>query len=246
MKNSVLAVIPARLASERLPEKPLLLIAGQPLIRRVYEAVINTDLFSDVIILTDSEAITDCAEMFGGKTLTTSVSCRSGTDRILEVRDRLEGDIIINVQGDEPFIDRDSLTKLIESFRDKNVVIASLMNREDDLAVLTSPNIVKVVVDNDSNALFFSRSLIPFQRDKGSENKIIYYRHIGVYAFRKNVLDNLSELSPGYLEQIEKLEQLRWLEYGYKIRMIETEYEGFGIDTEDDLKRAEEILKDIG
>ncbi len=235
-----LAVIPARLASERLPGKPLKLLAGKPLIQRVYEAVKETGLFSEIIILTDSDEIKTRAELFGGKAIMTSPACQSGTDRILEIRDTLAGEVIVNVQGDEPFINRRALADLLELFNDNQVELASLMHKIEDIEELKSPNNVKVTVDQNNFALFFSRALIPYLRNPEDRSVCSYYRHVGVYAYRKRILNTLASMKPGILERIEKLEQLRWLEHGQKIKMIETSYDGFGIDTREDLEKAEE------
>lgn len=239
MKKDAIAVIPARLGSERLPGKPLRLLGGRPLIERVYHAAKSTSLFREIFVLTDSEEIRKCVESFGGGSLLTSVECSSGTDRILEVRERLTGGVIVNIQGDEPFIDKESLQSLLAAFDEEEVEIASLMHREDDPEKLNNPNIVKVVVDLSSYSLYFSRSQIPYFRSKEKLGKISCYRHIGVYAFRKRILDSLADLTPGALEKIERLEQLRWLENGYRIKMVNTYYDGFGIDTEADLSKAE-------
>ena len=239
MTIDALAVIPARLASERLPGKPLQLLAGKPLIQRVYEAVQKTELFPEIIILTDSDEIKKAVEIFGGQVLMTSPDCQSGTDRILEVRDRLSREVIINVQGDEPFIDRRALADLLDLFSDEQVELASLMHKAGNFDELKSPNIVKVTVDQLNFALYFSRALIPYLRNPDDRKICPYYRHIGVYAYRNRILDTLASMKPGILERVEKLEQLRWLEYGQKIKMVETSYDGFGIDTKEDLERAE-------
>ncbi|MBW6515270.1 MAG: 3-deoxy-manno-octulosonate cytidylyltransferase [Candidatus Cloacimonetes bacterium] len=240
-----IAAIPARMASERLPGKPLQLLAGKPLIQRVYEVVQETGLFHEVLVLTDSNEIKDCVEGFGGFALLTSPDCQSGTERILEIRDKLNQVIIVNVQGDEPFISKEALSNLINVFNNQKVEIASLMHRLDDSTDLKSPNSVKVTVDLNKDALYFSRSLIPYNRNKSSELDCPYYKHIGVYAFRKGILDLLADLGPGILEHIEKLEQLRWLEHGFKIRMVNTDYKGFGIDTKEDLEKAELLFDSI-
>jgi len=238
------AVIPARYSSVRLPGKPLLLIDGIPLICRVYNAVTATGLFKEVIVATDNELIFKTVENYGGKVLMTSDSCESGTERIVEISSKIGHSLIVNVQGDEPFIGKKELESLLSVFEDEQVQIASLMSLFDktkDYLCIDNQNQVKVVIDNNDYALYFSRSKIPYNRD--SQEEIDYYRHIGVYAFRKEILDVYSRMKRGKLEQIEKLEQLRWLENGYRIKMISTSYDGFGIDTQDDLIAAERIIR---
>ena len=238
----ITAIIPARYASTRLPIKPLVNIAGKTLINRVYDAVINTNLFHKVIVATDHQEIFDHVKSFSGEVMMTSENHISGTDRIEECSQKINTDLIINVQGDEPFIQREPLEKLIKSFDDKNVNVASLMSIITDDKDIINPNIVKVVCDINTYAIYFSRSVIPFNRDSISD--IVYYKHIGVYAFRPDLLKIYVSLPPGKLENIEKLEQLRLLENGYKIKMIETDYSGIGIDTIDDIKTAEKMIFD--
>ena len=242
MSLSSIAVIPARYGSNRLPGKPLRLLAGKPLVQRVYEAVADTALFQRIIITTDDSRIEEAALSFGAEVLMTSEDCQSGTDRILEIKEQLTADIIVNVQGDEPFITKEPLEKLISSFTDPQVDIASLMKSTADPSVATNPNIVKVVTDINDFALYFSRSQIPFDRDSTTSTSHPFFTHIGVYAFRQNILNSIAKLPLGKLETREKLEQLRWLEHSLKIKMIETDYNGFGIDTEADLLKAETYL----
>src|SRR5690554_164567 len=242
MLFKAIATIPARIGSERLPGKPLRILGGIPLIRRVYEAVQKSELFHEIIVLTDSSEISRCVEKFGGTVMFTPAECSSGTERILAVRYSLQGEIIVNIQGDEPFIDRDSLARLIMTFENPEIRLASLMQRARYTEELDNPNIVKVTVDRQSNALYFSRALIPFSRSESNRDNVPYYKHIGVYAYRRVILDDLAALNSGTLERIENLEQLGWLENGFKIRMVETDYDGWGIDTEEDLQRAEERI----
>lgn len=230
-----IAVIPARWQSSRFPGKPLALLNDKPVIQHVYENVLNSGIFEQVIIATDSQNILDAVHAFGGTAQMTSADHHSGTDRIAEVCRNLDFDIVVNVQGDEPFISAEPLKKLTEAFSDPSVQVASLMypmyGRIDDR------NHVKVVCDNQGNALYFSRSVIPCNRDYNPD--AYYFGHVGVYAFRKETLFKFIELPPGKLENIEKLEQLRLLENGIKIKMIETKYSGIGIDTPEDLAQAE-------
>jgi 3-deoxy-manno-octulosonate cytidylyltransferase (CMP-KDO synthetase) len=240
---STIAIIPARFASVRLPAKPLRLIAGKSLIHRVYDAVQNTGLFDRVIVATDHVDIYQHVHTFHAEVVMTSIEHQSGTDRIAECVDKFKiekNSVIVNVQGDEPFISYEPLKHLIETFNDTTVECASLMHTIEDSIVIHNPNNVKVVVDNFSNAIYFSRSVIPFNRDNGNDIDMqMYYQHIGVYAYRPELLLKFVRLPMGHLERIEKLEQLRLLENGHKIRMVLTDYTGIGIDTEDDLRVAE-------
>ena len=235
------AIIPARLGSTRFPEKPLAMLGGKCLITRVWEAVVATELFDEVIVATDSKRILDVVLAAGGKAQMTSSEHPSGSDRVAEVASGLEADIIVNVQGDEPFITEEVLKPLLDSFLDDAVQMASLMTPILDAEQLDDPGIVKVVTDAAGKALYFSRSLIPFDRDGGSGYN--YMRHIGVYAWRRETLLSFVSLGMGKLERVEKLEQLRALENGIAIQMVETDYQGIGIDTPEDLARAERIIK---
>lgn len=235
------AIIPARLGSTRFPEKPLAKLGGKCLITCVWEAVVATELFDEVIVATDSKRILDVVLAAGGKAQMTSSEHPSGSDRVAEVASGLEADIIVNVQGDEPFITADVLKPLLDSFLDDAVQMASLMTPILDAEQLDDPGIVKVVTDAAGKALYFSRSLIPFDRDGASGYN--YMRHIGVYAWRRETLLSFVALPVGRLERVEKLEQLRALENGIAIRMVETDYQGIGIDTPEDLEKAERIIK---
>jgi 3-deoxy-manno-octulosonate cytidylyltransferase (CMP-KDO synthetase) len=236
----VLAVIPARYDSSRFPGKPLALLQGKFLIQQVYERVKASCLFEEVIVATDSDKILAAVNEFHGTVEMTSTDHKSGTDRVAEVCRKRDFDIVINVQGDEPFIDTQALKKLLECFQEPAVKVASLMHPLSD--DLENPNIVKVVTDTDNYALYFSRSVIPYNRDNSAYR---YYHHIGVYAFRRDALLDYVSLPSGKLEIIEKLEQLRLLENGRKIKMVETDYQGFGIDTKADLFKAEQIFNQI-
>jgi len=236
------AIIPARYASTRFPAKALADLCGKPLIQWVWEAVSLTGLFSDVIVATDSLLIQEAVENFGGKAEMTRSSHASGSDRIAEVAANMDAEIIVNVQGDEPLIDKRALAALLDAFRDPPTRIASLMARLSDRSELSDPNTVKVVVDNRGNALYFSRAPIPHDRDGAGFDR--YWRHVGVYAYRREALLHFVSLPPGELEQTEKLEQLRALENGIPIRMVATGYQGIGIDTPQDLARAEVLFKE--
>jgi 3-deoxy-manno-octulosonate cytidylyltransferase (CMP-KDO synthetase) len=234
----IIAVIPARWQSSRFPGKPLALLADKPIIQHVYENVRNCGIFEKVIIATDSEKIVKAVELFGGRVELTKSDHRTGTDRIAEVCRKYDFDLVINVQGDEPFISSEPLIKLARAFEEPNVQAASLMH------VIThnldDPNQVKVVCNKNSYALYFSRSLLPYNRDK--INNVIYYGHVGVYGYRKEALLKFVSLSSGKLENIEKLEQLRLLENDIPIKMICTSYLGFSIDTPEDLLSAQTFL----
>ncbi len=239
----IIAVIPARYASTRFPAKLMQDLGGKTVILRTYEAAINTNLFDDVFVVTDSDLIYDEIVSHGGKAIKSIKEHESGSDRIAEAVENLDVDIVINVQGDEPFIDAEPLAKVIEVFRndlDKKVDLASLMREitnEDDI---NNPNNVKVVVDQNGFALYFSRSVIPYPREKNVG--VRYMQHIGIYAFRKQALLDFYSLPMQSLEASEKLEQLRYLEFGKRIKMIETTHVGIGIDTPEDLEKARKML----
>ncbi len=231
---SFIAVIPARFASTRFPGKPLALLKGKPIIPHVYERVAESRLFQDVIVATDDKRIAEAVLSFGGKYKMTAPHHPSGSDRIAEVIRDLECDVVFNVQGDEPMVEGATLSKLQAVFSDPKVQVASLMTRLTDPQALHNINIVKVVINNTFDAIYFSRTPIPYNRDNipGVE----YFRHIGVYAYSKQTLLDFVKLPQGKLEQAEKLEQLRFLEHGIPIRMVETSYQGIGIDTPEDLQ----------
>jgi 3-deoxy-manno-octulosonate cytidylyltransferase (CMP-KDO synthetase) len=231
----IIAVIPARYASTRFPAKLMKDLGGKTVIQRTYEAAINTKLFDDVFVVTDSG-------LNGGKAIMSIKEHESGSDRIAEAVEHLDVDIVINVQGDEPFIDAEPLAKVIEVFRNdaaKQVDLASLMREIKDEAEINNPNNVKVVVDQNGFALYFSRSVIPFPREKNVG--VRYFQHIGIYAFRKQALLDFYSLPMKSLEASEKLEQLRYLEYGKRIKLVETTHVGIGIDTFEDLERARKL-----
>ncbi|MDR0195677.1 MAG: 3-deoxy-manno-octulosonate cytidylyltransferase [Myroides sp.] len=241
----VIAVIPARYASTRFPAKLMEDLAGKTIIRRTYEGTLATGLFADVFVATDSELIYNEIVSHGGKAVMSVKEHESGSDRIAEAVRDIEADIVINVQGDEPFVSKENLEKLISIFKsdaEKQVDLASLMTPINEWEVIENPNNVKVVVDETNTALYFSRSVIPYPRDK--EAKVQYYQHIGVYAFRKQALLEFTTLPMKFLEASEKLEQLRYLEYGKRIKMAETKHLGIGIDTPEDLERAKQIIAD--
>ena len=235
----IIAVIPARYASTRFPAKLMQDLGGKTVITQTYEATVATHLFDDVFVVTDSDLIYDEIYKNGGKVVRSVKDHESGSDRIAEAVQTIDADIVINVQGDEPFVNKSNLEKLIAIFKEDmntEVDVASLMTPIVNWEDIESPNNVKVVVDEMNMALYFSRSVIPYKRDSNVD--VVYYQHIGIYAFRKKALMEFSTLSMKFLEAAEKLEQLRYLEYGKRIKMAVTEELGVGIDTEEDLKRA--------
>ena len=244
----IAAIIPARYHSTRLPAKPLQKLGGKSIIEWVYSAV--KAVIKDVVVATDDVRIAAEVERFGGCAIMTSEAHRSGTDRCAEALAKMGGDydIVVNVQGDEPFIRREHIEALIACFNNPETEIATLakpMTSAKDMADIHNPNSVKVVTDLRGRALYFSRAAIPYQRDvEQSEwsKHHTYLKHIGVYAFRAQTLKAVTSLDTSSLEQTEKLEQLRWLEHGYYISLAKTPYATMGIDTPEDLQRAEEML----
>ncbi|MEA1972196.1 MAG: 3-deoxy-manno-octulosonate cytidylyltransferase [Candidatus Cloacimonadota bacterium] len=234
-----IALIPARYNSSRFPGKMLANLNGKTIISSVYQNVVNTKIFDKVVVVTDDKRIFEEIKSIDGNVEMSLKNHKSGTDRIAEIADKIDADIFVNIQGDEPFIDREPLQKLIDSFDDRKVEIASLMHKISD--DIENPNNVKVIVDKNYDAIYFSRAKIPFDRD--SRSKYEYYKHIGIYGFRKNALMKFVNLPKSNLEEVEKLEQLRLIENNIKIRMIKTAYKGIGIDTKQDLLEAQKILK---
>lgn len=240
----IISMIPARYSASRFPGKLMQDLGGKSVILRTYEATVATNLFYDVIVVTDSSIIYNEIVNNGGKAMMSIKEHECGSDRIAEAVENLDIDIVINVQGDEPFTDKESLEKLIAVFNDdhtKNIDLASLMVHITDEAEINNPNTVKVVVDTFDFALYFSRSPIPYPRDKTVPVK--YFKHKGVYAFRKEALLDFYKLPMLTLEASEKLEQLRYLEYGKRIKMVETNVQGVEIDTPEDLERAKKLWK---
>jgi 3-deoxy-manno-octulosonate cytidylyltransferase (CMP-KDO synthetase) len=239
----IIAVIPARYASTRFPAKLMQDLGGKSVIVRTYEAAIATNLFEDVFVVTDSTLIYDEIIANNGKAIMSIKEHESGSDRIAEAVENLEVDIVVNVQGDEPFIDKKPLEELITVFKNdtnKKVDLASLMFQITDKEEINDPNNVKVIVDQQNFALYFSRSVIPFPREENVG--VRYMKHIGIYAFRKNALMDFYTLPMLSLEASEKLEQLRYLEYGKRIKMVETTHGSIGIDTPEDLEKARRIV----
>lgn len=239
----IIAVIPARYASTRFHAKLMQDLGGKTVILRTYETTINTKLFDDVFVVTDSDMIFDEITSNGGKAIMSIKEHESGSDRIAEAVENIDADIVVNVQGDEPFMQREPLEKLLSVFKDdfnQQIDLASLMREITDKADIANPNNVKVVVDQNGFALYFSRSVIPFPRDEDSG--VRYFQHIGVYAFRKQAIMDFAKLPMMSLEKSEKLEQLRYLEFGRRIKMVETSHVSIGIDTAEDLEKARRML----
>lgn len=245
---SPIAIIPARYASTRFPAKPLAILGDRPIIQHVYERV--SSVIANTVVATDDDRIAQCVENFGGRVVMTATTHRSGTDRCYEAYTKVgQGcDVVINVQGDEPFIDPAQLRSLLACFDDPATDIATLVKPftpEMGLDALHNPNSPKVVVGAHQQALYFSRSVIPYLRGIPEDEWLTrhtYYKHIGLYAYRADVLQRISAMAPGHLEQAESLEQLRWLEAGLSIKVALTDIETIGIDTPDDLQRAQQFL----
>ena len=233
-----IAVIPARLASTRLPRKMLREIGGKPLIGVVYEAVHSSPLLADVIIATDSEEIMTVCRQHGWKAEMTSGTHRSGTERVHEISERVSADVYINVQGDEPLVRAEQLATLLQVMEDPRAEVGTVMTPAAAVDI-SNPNAVKVVTDLTGRALYFSRATIPFDRDRTDPR---YFKHLGLYAYRKPALDRFITLPESSLERGERLEQLRFLENGIPIFVGETPYDSVGVDTEEDLQRVIEIL----
>ncbi|MFL0352458.1 3-deoxy-manno-octulosonate cytidylyltransferase [Xanthomarina sp. GH4-25] len=240
----IISMIPARYSASRFPGKLMQDLEGKSVIRRTYEATVNTKLFDDVFVVTDSQIIFDEIVNHGGKAIMSKKDHDCGSDRIAEAVEFMDIDIVVNVQGDEPFTEVSSLKKLIEVFKndvDKGIDLASLMVHITDWEEIKNPNTVKVITDKNSFALYFSRSPIPFPRDESVDVK--YYKHKGVYAFRKEALLDFYRLPMLSLEASEKIECIRYLEYSKKIKMVETHVQGVEIDTPEDLDRAKKLWK---
>jgi len=234
----VLGFIPSRYGSVRFKAKALALIAGKPMVQWVYENAKKATKLDDLFILTDDERIATVCQNFGGKFIMTDPACKSGTERILSVINDLDCDIALNIQGDEPLVKSADLDNLIASFTDSSVLISTLVKKIP--APKENPNIVKVVKDVFDNAIYFSRSTIPFNRDNLAN--LEYFQHIGIYAYTKTILQKFNDLKGQNLEKIEMLEQLRFLENGYKIRTVETQNTYIGVDTEEDAKEVAKII----
>ncbi|MFN3341056.1 MAG: 3-deoxy-manno-octulosonate cytidylyltransferase [Flavobacteriales bacterium] len=237
----VIGIIPARYASTRFPGKPLVDIEGTSMIMRVYQQASKTSLLNEVIVATDDKRIFDHVLQHGGKAIMTSVDHQSGTDRCLEALQKTgrSFDIVINIQGDEPFIAPEQIEELIHCFDDSSAEIATLTRRIEDPNMLNDPNKVKAVKSNKGFALYFSRQCIPYQKNIPESDWLMnqaYFLHVGLYGYRSHILHEISQLPVSSLEKSESLEQLRWLENGYKIKIAETKHSSYGVDSPEDLK----------
>lgn len=249
--NTFVAIIPARYASTRFPGKPLAMLGGKPVIEHVYQRAHQA--LDNVIVATDDSRILDAVIAFGGHAVMTSEDLRSGTDRVCQAYDNagLNADVVINIQGDEPFVSPDQLRALMACFDNPDTDIATLARpfpTDGDINELADPNLVKLVFGNDGRALYFSRSVIPYVRNTAKEQwpaATQFYTHVGIYAYRAEVLHKISALSPSTLESAESLEQLRWLQNGFNIRVAITDSKSIGIDTPADLAAAQKYLDSL-
>jgi len=247
MKPTAVGIIPARFGSTRLPGKALRLILGKPMVQRVYEQASLARGLSAVYVATDDERIARVVESFGGRALMTSPEHPSGTDRLAEATRGMEAEIVVNIQGDQPFLDPTMIDEAVQPLLDDPALpMATLMHPVQRQEDLQDPSVVKVIVDLAGNALYFSRSLIPYPRQAAPH---AVYEHVGLYAYRRDFLQKLAQLAPTPLERIESLEQLRVLEHGFHLRVVETKcrdhtFSGFSVDTEQDLTRAEAMLRE--
>ena len=243
-RQKIIGVIPARYSSRRFKAKVLADLNGKPMIQHVYERAQKSRRLNDLIIAADDERILQAARGFGAKVILTSPDHACGSDRIAEAVESLPCEIIVNIQGDEPLIDPATIDRLALTVQEDDAcqmaTVIKIIRQEKDL---NDPNVVKVVVDQSKNALYFSRSLIPFDRDRSGDPSRIYYKHLGIYAYRKQFLLTFVQLPKSYLEKIEQLEQLRALEAGYKIKTVLTDVETIAVDTPADLQRVKEFLR---
>jgi 3-deoxy-manno-octulosonate cytidylyltransferase (CMP-KDO synthetase) len=240
---NIIGIIPARYASTRFPGKPLIDLGGKSMIERVYEQCKKAETLTDVIVATDDERIANHVLQFGGIVEMTSSQHQSGTDRCAEVIERYNGlcDAVINIQGDEPFINPSQINALAAAFHQPHTQLASMKKKLTSESDIQNPNVVKVITNHLGDAIYFSRSPIPYRRNP--EAPIAYYKHIGIYGYRKDTLLEITQLPLGNLERAENLEQLRWVENGYRITLVETTIENIAIDSPDDLARVEKYLK---
>ncbi|HSI70447.1 MAG TPA: 3-deoxy-manno-octulosonate cytidylyltransferase [Gillisia sp.] len=242
----IIAVIPARYEATRFPGKLMQDLNGRTVIRRTYEAAVNTGLFEEVYVVTDSDIIFNEIKDFGGHALKSHKEHECGSDRIAEAVENMDVDIVVNVQGDEPLIDKENLSKLLEVFKDDvdgKIDLASLKTPMHDQEEINNPNNVKVITNKENLALYFSRFPVPYPRD--TTTGVTYYKHIGVYAFRKQALMDFYRLPMLELEATEKIECIRYLEYGKSIKMVETDFRGIGIDTPEDLEKARKMFREL-
>ncbi|MBN1399001.1 MAG: 3-deoxy-manno-octulosonate cytidylyltransferase [Bacteroidetes bacterium] len=249
-KQKVIGIIPSRYASQRLSVKPLIDLLGKPMVQRVYEQTKKARLLNDVIVATDDPRIEKCVIGFGGEVILTSTDIQSGSDRVAAAASQIEGDIFVNIQGDEPLIAPEMIDQAVQLLLDDpEAQVGTLVRKIDKAADVINPNIVKAVLSHNMHALYFSRSAIPFVRDEPDEaewlNNNIFYKHIGLYVFRRDFLMQYAKLPDSKLEKAEKLEQLRILEAGYRIKTGITKYDSVPIDTKEDVERVVKILNQI-
>jgi 3-deoxy-manno-octulosonate cytidylyltransferase (CMP-KDO synthetase) len=242
--EQVIVVIPARYESTRLPGKPLVPLAGKPMVQHVYERAKRAQTVHRVVVATDDQRIVDAVKAFGGEARMTRADHRTGTERIAEVAAHEKGDIFVNVQGDEPLIDPVAIDTAVAALLEEPVAqiatVATPIRRAGDIM---DPNIVKTVLDFDSNGMYFSRAPIPWVRDTQQKIHVSYWKHLGLYVFQRDALLEYPTLPQGELEKIEQLEQLRWLENGWKIRVVEVEHDAVSVDVPEDVARVEKLLK---
>jgi 3-deoxy-manno-octulosonate cytidylyltransferase (CMP-KDO synthetase) len=244
---NAVAVIPARYESSRFPGKPLAQIAGRSMIERVYEQTKKAKQIARVVVATDDERIVQAVKSFGGEAMMTRKDHHCGTERVAEVAAHISAGIYVNVQGDEPLIDPEAIDMLVSAMEeDAEIHVATPCSLIRQPAEIMDPNVVKATTDFDGNALYFSRAPIPWVRDTGASVAARHWKHIGLYAFRHEALLDFPTLPPGELERVEQLEQLRWLENGYKIRVVESEYDAISVDVPTDVAKVEKILQDSG
>jgi 3-deoxy-manno-octulosonate cytidylyltransferase (CMP-KDO synthetase) len=242
-ESKVVIVIPARFASTRLPGKPLISLAGKTMIQRVYERAKMAKRAHLVVVATDDERIVKAVQEFGGEARMTRADHRTGTERVAEVAAHIEGDIFVNAQGDEPLLDPAAVDTAIEALMEEPAAsIATVATPLKVLADVMDPNVVKTVLDFEGNALYFSRAPIPWVRDTAAKVHVKYWKHLGLYVFQRDVLMEYPTLPQGELERIEQLEQLRWMENGWKIRVAEVEHDAVSVDVPEDVQRVEKLL----
>jgi len=242
--GKVIVVIPARYGSTRLPGKPLVTLAGKPMIQRVYERAKMARSVNQVIVATDDARIVEAVEKFGGQARMTRTDHRTGTERVAEVAAHIEGDVFVNVQGDEPLLDPQAIDTAVGALLEEPVAaISTVATAIKTPADIMDPNVVKTVLDFDGNALYFSRAPIPWVRDTGSKIQVRHWKHLGLYVFQRDALLEYPTLPQGELERIEQLEQLRWMENGWKIRVAEVEHDAVSVDVPEDVTRVEKLLQ---
>jgi 3-deoxy-manno-octulosonate cytidylyltransferase (CMP-KDO synthetase) len=241
--STVVVVIPARFGSTRLPGKPLVSLAGQPMIQRVYERAKSAQRVHRVIVATDDDRIVKAVQAFGGEARMTRPDHRTGTERVAEVAAHETGDVFVNVQGDEPLLDPTAVDTAVSALLDEpQTSIATVATPIKTPADIMDPNVCKVVLDFDENALYFSRAPVPWVRDTATHVQVRHLKHLGLYVFRRDALLEYPTLPQGELERIEQLEQLRWLENGWKIRVAEVEHDAVSVDVPNDISRVEKLL----